>query len=161
MKIGTLAAMVYLASTSFAFAQSEVRIKTRFGDLTTNKFDELVWRGKVLKPTISVISMAYFVKSFTFSTHTDLVLIQTGQSQSCSGKYVWLMVQNKPLVKITPEFGTCYDEALEFEELPWGVSFWMTNLGGKGKTQYLVTTLGDLKENGRPVANQKPNQKER
>ncbi|HJW04263.1 MAG TPA: hypothetical protein VJ548_13355 [Azospira sp.] len=147
-KYATLA-LLGLAFCCGAFADDDsVRIPTRFGDLKTNDAFELTYKDKVIKPKTLVFSPSRVQSTFKLES-SDVILLSADTGAACPGRYVFLTVSADG-AKVTPEFGTCYDDQVSPQLVGQSIAFSMKKLGGKGSVRYIYER-GVVFENGTPV----------
>lgn len=125
-----------------------VSISTRFGEVKNNADDLLEFKGKVLKPEIMVLSSAYVVNTYRLAS-SDVVLISQAAGNACPGRYVYVTV-DATSARVSPTFGTCYDEITEPVMAGESIAFAMKKVKGKGSVRYIYER-GVIFEDGNPV----------
>lgn len=145
-----IAALLGAAFVCNAFADP-VNISTRFGAIKNNADDLLEFKGKVLKPDVVVPSSAYVVNTYRLAS-SDVVLISQAAGNACPGQYVYVTV-DATSAKVSPTFGTCYDDAIEPVLAGESIAFAMKKVKGKGSVRYIYER-GVIFEDGKPVKQQ-------
>ena len=146
----SVAALLGAAFITGAFADP-VTINTRFGAVKNNADDLLEFKGKVLKPEVSVPSAAYVVNTFKLAS-SDVVLVSQAAGNACPGQYVYVTI-DATSAKVSPTFGTCYDDPVEPVLAGESIAFAMKKTKGKGSVRYIYER-GVIFEDGKPIKTQ-------
>lgn len=124
-------------------------VPTRYGEITVGERDDyfraiLKFNDNNIEPEIKI---GYGLMSVVQNDeakpiqiqNSDVILISTSPGGAsgggCPGKFVFLTVSENN-IKVSPEFGTCYDEHSELTINQNKISFTQTNYGGSGQTEY-------------------------
>lgn len=100
-----LAAFLAIISTS-TIAQENSK-KTRFGNLSVNDDNTLLFNGKPLTPDVTGNSSLSFEGTYTINDK-DVVLVQDNGRSGCPAQFYFISINNSDL-KATPAFGSCSD----------------------------------------------------
>jgi hypothetical protein len=104
MKKPLLAAALLLSFATAAFAQN---IATRFGALTINKDQVLLFRGQPVQPRVEGNDSLSLLRKFRIGTK-DVVLVQDNGGTACPALYHFVTV-SKNGARASKAFGTCTD----------------------------------------------------
>jgi hypothetical protein len=107
-----LTSLVLLMMACGCLAQSaeELRVQTRFGALTLDHKDRLLFRGKLIQPVMQANSGIDAGKPFHIGA-SDVVLVTIIGGTACPYLYHFVTVTQSG-AKATPEFGTCSESLL-------------------------------------------------
>lgn len=139
----------YLASTLFIFTSitSAGDVLTRYGKLSTNEDNILIFNGKVVKPEIQGNNSLSFPVVFKIG-NTDVVLVQNNGGSACPALFNLLSITQSGTKK-TPEFGTCSD-LISHKQTASRITITMPKMRGRGKAIFDYEN-GVLTENGKPA----------
>lgn len=147
LRVCLIAALMIGAYYGSAVAEP-VTINTRFGSIKNNSDDLLEFKGKLLKPDVAVVSSAYVVATFKLAS-SDVVLVSQAAGNACPGQYVYVTI-DADAAKVSPTFGTCYDEQIKPVQVGESVAFAMKKVKGKGSVRYIYER-GIVFEDGKPL----------
>jgi hypothetical protein len=142
-------------------AASDEDLKTRFGELTTNDDNVLLFKGKPISPQVRAPNGISTVEKFEIDASDVLLLVEHGGT-ACPAKF-WFVSVSADSAKATSRFGTCSDQ---FRTSRTGGTITVTMPGFLGpfepaparakaaKERHVFTfSNGLLTENGKPVNN--------
>ena len=102
--------LLTLACGCLAQSAEELRVQTRFGALTLDRKDRLLFKGRVIEPVMQANSGIDVGKPFRIGG-SDVVLVTIIGGTACPYLYHFVTVTQSG-AKATPEFGTC-NESLQ------------------------------------------------
>jgi hypothetical protein len=142
-------AIAGLAAPLLVYSQDEpVSIPTRFGELKTDSEGVLQFNGRPITPELGLFIGDEAVATYKLDS-SDVVLIHVQGGTSCPGRFVFVTVSQQE-AKVTPYFGTCYDEDIAPQQIGQTIAFSMKKIGGRGLSRY-VYKQGLVFEDGKPV----------
>ena len=111
-KILVLFAMLMTGFAALAQVKDELRVQTRYGALTLDNQDRLVFNGRLIEPIVQANSGMDAGTPIHIGA-SDVVLVTIIGGTACPYLYHFVTV-TKSSAKATPKFGTC-NEALLVE----------------------------------------------
>jgi hypothetical protein len=157
--IVTGAAALMIVSGAVAQKSQELQTRTRFGVLTLDQQDRLVFRGHRLEPPIEPGTGMDLSEPFRIG-QTDVVLVTKIGGTACPFRYYFVSATNSG-AKATPAFGTC-NEATSVKRVGNRISLTMHGFLGPFEPEaqrrkafqqihVFVFQDGAVTENGKPI----------
>jgi hypothetical protein len=157
--------LLLLASIASAGAAApDEEMGTRFGELTTNDENVLLFKGKPVTPRVKAPNGISAVEKFEIGD-TDVLLLAEQGGTACPASF-WFVSVSAAGAKATSWFGTCSDK---FRTSRTGSTITVSMPGFQGpfeppaarakaaKERHVFTfSNGELTENGKPVNNKPP-----
>jgi hypothetical protein len=148
-----------IVTSAFAQKSQELETRTRFGTLTFDRQNMLVFKGHRLEPQIKVNARMDLGNSFHIGA-TDVVLVTDYGGTACPVQYYFVSA-TKSGAKATPSFGTC-NEATSIKRSGDSISLTMHGFLGPfepeaqrrkafRETHVFVFRDGAVTENGKAV----------
>ncbi len=153
----SLALFVACTLISGIYGARADELATRFGKLTTNDDNVLLFRGRPVAPAVQGNNSLTLVKNYEIGP-SDVALVQDNGGTSCPAQYYFISSNQSGAVSIGP-FGTCSD-IMKVDRSGDGVTLAMAGLRGPSEPSSAQAKAAKEKHvftfaNGRVIENGK------